>query len=556
MPKNPQSGKSLNDSLLDQLKDIQDRLTKLEIQVKKLSSAKIQAVESDQDQKYLDELQFYPGGIKKENLESGIGEYGMAWLGNIVLLFGIIFIIQLLDNNGVRFLSILSGIIAIVGAYLLGNNLKGNFPVMATLFNYTGHILLFYVAMKLHYFSSDPLIKGHLPGLIPAAISILGLGYFAYRKRSQILAVIVTLMLMVLAVSTNSLHLMLSMMIVLAITSVFASIRSGWWTNLTLSIFVVYITYLIWLMGNPFINNSIQTVDEHQFSYIYLFAFAFIYSMLALWRSGKNISTHNVNSTIIINGLGFTITIGLAILTFFREDYTLLLGLISVFCIIYAFILRWRGDWKLASVLYALYGFAVLSITVSVIYKFPLAFLLLSIQSLLVVSMALWFRSRFIVIMNLILFTGLLIAYLSAFDSIHTVNFSFAFVALITARIINWKKKRLEIQTEFIRNIYLLFGFIMILVSLYKVVPDKYITLSWTLAALFFFVMSIILSNIKYRWLAITTMIVSAFHFFLFDLKNISLGYRIIALLFLAIISLGISIFYSRRVKIKKAKDE
>jgi hypothetical protein len=163
-----------------------------------------------------------------------------------------------------------------------------------------------------------------------------------------------------------------------------------------------------------------------------------------------------------------------------------------------------------------------LSITIGGIYKFPLAFFLLSIQSLLVVTMALWFRSRFIVIMNSLLFIGLLIAYLAFADPLHSINFSFAIVALVTARILNWKKKRLEIRTELIRNIYLLTGAAMVLYSLHHAVPTQFITLSWALAAVLFFILSVLIHNIKYRWLAIMTMVVTVFYLFIIDLKNIS----------------------------------
>ena len=101
------------------------------------------------------------------------------------------------------------------------------------------------------------------------------------------------------------------------------------------------------------------------------------------------------------------------------------------------------------------------------------------------------------------------------------------------------------------RNIFLISGFIMTLVSLYRAVPSHFVTLSWTLAAGLFFILSLILRNVKYRWLAISTMIVTAFYFFLFDLRHVSIGYRIIALLVIAIISLSFSTFYTRRIKKK-----
>ena len=81
-------------------------------------------------------------------------------------------------------------------------------------------------------------------------------------------------------------------------------------------------------------------------------------------------------------------------------------------------------------------------------------------------------------------------------------------------------------------------------------------TLSWALAALLFFLLSVWIRNIKYRWLSIITMVITVFYLFIVDLKSISLGYRIVALLFLSIISLGISIFYTRRQRIKKNVEE
>ena len=92
----------------------------------------------------------------------------------------------------------------------------------------------------------------------------------------------------------------------------------------------------------------------------------------------------------------------------------------------------------------------------------------------------------------------------------------------------------------------------MVLVSLQKAVPENFVTLSWTLAAMMFFVLSVVIRNVKYRWLGIITLVITVCYLFLVDLSNISLGYRVIALMFIAVISLGISIFYSTRQKSKK----
>jgi predicted RND superfamily exporter protein len=151
---------------------------------------------------------------------------------------------------------------------------------------------------------------------------------------------------------------------------------------------------------------------------------------------------------------------------------------------------------------------------------------------------------------------GLLIAYFVAGEILHGINFSFALVALGTARILNWRKQRLEIRTELIRNLFLFTGAIMVLFSLHEAVPPNFVTLSWTLSAMVFFILSVAIRNMKYRWLAIITMVVTVFYLFIVDLSNISLGYRIVALMFIAAISLGISIFYARRQKSKKEESE
>jgi uncharacterized membrane protein len=89
----------------------------------------------------------------------------------------------------------------------------------------------------------------------------------------------------------------------------------------------------------------------------------------------------------------------------------------------------------------------------------------------------------------------------------------------------------------------------MVLYALFHAVPKQFITLSWTIAALLYFLLSIILKNVKYRYLALGTIICAAFYLFMADLARIEIIYRVLALLFLAAISIGISMYYSNRTK-------
>ncbi len=492
-----------------------------------------------------------PSG-ENESIESRIGEYGMAWLGNIVLLFGIMYLTQLLHKGGHQVTSVIFGLASIAGVYAAGYYSRKSFPYMSRLFNYNGHILLFITAMRIHVLPGSRIIENHLVGEGVVLLVLIVLIYLAFRNKSQVHVVIVWIMAVITAIASNSTSLMLLPMVGVALTAIFFASRNNWWTGLIISIGLVYFTFLIWIAGDPIVTGTFKIISAHHYGHIYLFICALLYSSLALFPKSDGTRERFLNASIVLNGLGFSFILGLAVMAFFTHNYYIYFGLIAAFCMGYSIFLQWRGTWRSIASLYAIYSFVALSIAIAGIYKFPLAFFLLSVQSLLVVSMALWFRSRFIVIMNTILFVSLLIAYLVVGDSMASINFSFALVALITARIMNWKKKRLEIKTEWIRNIYLFIGSVMVLYSLQRAVPPHFVTLSWTLAALLFFVLSVLIHNIKYRWLAIMTMIATVLYLFIIDLKNISLGYRIVALMFIAVISLGISVFYTRRLKSKK----
>ena len=74
------------------------------------------------------------------------------------------------------------------------------------------------------------------------------------------------------------------------------------------------------------------------------------------------------------------------------------------------------------------------------------------------------------------------------------------------------------------------------------------------MAALLFFAVSLLIKNVKYRYMALATIISAAFYLFRVDLARIEIAYRVIAFMFLAIISIGISVYYTR--KIRKPEDQ
>jgi hypothetical protein len=303
-------------------------------------------------------------------------------------------------------------------------------------------------------------------------------------------------------------------------------------------------------MGHP-----MQAVATHQYNLVYLFSYSAIFSVVALIRQ-KGFFPDNVYvSSVILNGMSFSFIILLVVLTFFQENYIVLFIAISVFCLFFSILLKIRTERPFAPSFFACYSFMALSVAVYGFANLPDAYFYLALQSLLVVSMALWFRSRIIVVMNTLLYLGILILFLIIESPTNMINIAFTIVALLTARILNWQKERLTLKTEIYRNVYLFTAFIMVLFSLYHALPGQYITVSWTVAAALFFILSIVLHNIKYRWMAIVTILVTGVYLFIVDLAHMEVGYRIVAFLFFAVISFSASLYYTKRIK-KKVSSE
>ena len=486
---------------------------------------------------------------EEKGIESQIGRFGLAWLGNIVLLFGIVFLTQYMMNIGYRIFSLLIGYIAsALMIFLAGYIRRTNFH-LASIFRIKALLLLFYITVRLHFFSVSPLIsqKG-ISILLLLLLTVLQI-YLSLRNKSQTFAAIGVFFAMSTSILGDSTNLTLSIVIIISAAIIYLNQRYNWEPLVIVTIFLSYFIFILWLFGNPLMSHNMEMISEHHFGIIYLVLLGACFSIVAIFRKNDSLSDEFYISVLIVNGILFTILLLLMVLKFFSTSYVSLFSAITAGCLIYSIILHSKSDWNFACAFYALYGFMAMSIALYGIFGFPVVYLLLSVQSLLVVYLALLFRNRLIIIMNSILFLTILISYLLSSKNHDGINFCFAFIALISARIINWKKSRLHIETDLIRNLYMIEGFLIMLWALSHAVPKQFITFSWSMMALLYFLISLILKNIKYRYMALGTMICSAFYLFIVDLARIELIYRILALLFLATISIGISIYYTNRIK-------
>jgi hypothetical protein len=494
-----------------------------------------------------------PGEVEliddEEGLESTIGRFGLAWMGNIVLFFGITFLDQYLSNKGQPLISALIGYSSAISIFLLSRFLKKSNESLAFLFKINGQLLLFYTTIRLHFFSASPLI-GQKYITITLLLLIIGYQvYWAIRNKSQALSAISVIFILTTAIITDSTHLMLSLVTITAMVSVYYFFRFKWQPLVFVTIILTYVSFFMWIFGNPLMGHPMAMISDHHNGIAYLFLLGGCYSSILLFRQKESYSDDFYVGVTFTNGIIFTLLLFLTVLKFFSNDYVSLFGIITICCLLFSVLLHARSEWNFAAAFYALYGFMAMSIALYGLFGFPKVYLLLSFQSLVVVTMALWFRNRLIVVMNSLLFLAILLVYFVSSKPVDSVNFSFAIISLVSARVINWQRSRLEIKTDFLRNLYLFEGFVMVMLALYHAIPKHLITLSWIMAALLYFVLSFILKNIKYRYMALGTMICAALYLFIVDLAQIELIYRVLALLVLSAISIGISMYYFSRVK-------
>jgi uncharacterized membrane protein len=219
-------------------------------------------------------------------------------------------------------------------------------------------------------------------------------------------------------------------------------------------------------------------------------------------------------------------------------------------------VLFWiRERSKYSTFFYSLLGYTALSVAILYYFRMPDSLVWLCWQSLLVISTALWFRSKIIVVANFIIFLMIFMGYLGFARDIGLASLSFGMVGLLSARIMNWQRSRLELKTELMRNLYLISAFFTIPYALYFNVPKGYIALSWMAVAIIYYLMSVVLRNKKYRWMALSTILLTVIYILIIGIAQLDPVYRIISFIIIGVVLLTTSIIYTR-IKAKNDNNE
>jgi hypothetical protein len=527
------------------LEAIQEAIKNLEARVSKLEKNQeaIQVFSSDEKApRDYDQIQEKKDEV---SLEFRIGQYWLAQVGAIVLLIGTAFFISYPLPGFPPLIAIIFGYSAVSGLLILSLSWRKTYKYLSQILFGGSLVLLYFATLRLHFISEHPVLRQKSLGLILLVIVLFIDLFLSIRKKSEVLAAIILVLFYITSLFGDTAPITFSLIIITSAISAYLLLSYNWRMLAAMSVILAYAGHLVWLFNNPLIGRPFQARSSPDGNWIYLIAYGTVFAIAAVIQEKKQ--TNVVFDTLfsVFNGSGFFV-IGLVnVLNYYRNEENLFGFLTAIFFISLALLTRKIVTKANSASIYACFGFIALTISIFAQFSSPDYFIWLGWQSLLVIVIAIWFRSRIIVLANISIYSGIYLWYLLTVPSNNLVNLSYAIAALLSARILNWKKTRLELKTDLIRNLYLASAFIIVLYGLEHAVPDKFVSLSWLGASFLYFAISLILKNKKYRWMAILTIFAAVIHVFVIDLSRFGPGFRVILFVVVGIMLVLFSLAYA-----------
>ncbi len=529
------------------LKNLEERVSRLEVVIQRLQLPKTNeqfvnevAVQSKNLSSASDQAE------KNEDLfELKVGQFWLAKIGVIVFTIGIASILILPFQNFPSFLPSAIGLAASLLILGFSKFWNKNNNYMVNYLMGSGIVTLFISVLRLHFFSTSPIITNdYILALLLLVIITLSM-FLAVKKNTQGIAALGTILLSATALVSNNSVMTFLLLILLSLSTVYFNKKFNWLILFWVGIFGTYISHLIWYLNNPLLGNELGFRTESQYNIIFLLAYLIIYAL------GNLPSDSNIKEDLQTSSISFfncALFDGLFVLILFTSNANAGFHLLAALVLITISIIYWtKQQSKYSTFLYSMSGYLTLSIAIVLLTPHPDYYFWLGLQSVLVISTAIWFRSKIIVVANFIIFITIILAYLiTEFHSGLTLV-TFGIIALVSARILNWKQMRLELKTEQMRNIYLLVGLLVIPYALYRSVNIEYVSLTWIALSLSYYILSILLKTKKYRWMALITLLLTVGYSFILGLSSSDTSFKIISFLSVGIALIITSVIYSRK---------
>lgn len=495
------------------------------------------------------------GNERRDALELSIGENWFPKVGIIILVLGVIFLLLLPYENLPPYLPTIIGFVLAAIFIFLSSKWKSQFENVSKYVFGGSLIILYFSVMRLYYFADERAIQSEFIIILLLTVIVLINLFLAVLRKSIFIASFNLVLGCLTLLLSDSKIFALSALIMVALFSLAAKIKLSWDKLLPVGLVLTYITFLFILVGNPIVSGKFKLMDGSILQEFFLLIYIIIFAA-AVYFNQNDYKESNVLilSTLLNTSLGFGLFLLLTLSS--KSPQTPINHYIASAVFLTISALYWtKYKSQYSTFFYAIFGYTSLSVGIILMFSFPTYFVVLSWQSLLVISTAIWFRSKFIIVANFVIYLIIFIAFLILAGEVSLISLSFGVVALVSARILNWQKKNLELKTEMMRNAYLTSAFFIIPYSLYHSVPKDYLILSWLGVSLFYYVMSRVLQNFKYRWMGHLTLIITVFYTLIIGTVELEPVLRVITFIITGITLIVISLVYTKS-KLKNVSQE
>ena len=491
---------------------------------------------------------------REEELEYQVGQNWFAKAGIVILAIGMALLLTFPLEGLPSYVPALTGYVLVAGLFVLSHLWRESYPLLSKYLYGGGMALLYFATLRLFFFSPIPSLgAASTEGIILLLAVSCVIITLALRRHSHYLLALAITTAMLSALLTGSPWVVSVVIPLLAVFISYVRVRFSAPGLFLYGLIATFVTVLLWAMNNPLLGNPIRLVGQPAISVPVLLLSILAFGMGTLLRRDNLEEDYTVGmETGIIGILGYGVFLwltGTAEHAFSIDAHFLASGAFLGLAV--AFWVRSRST--IATFVFAMFGYLALSVAIVKKFESPDIFVWLSLQSVVVVATAVWFRSRFIVLANFIIYLVIIAAYLVMTKEESGIILVFGIVALLSARILNWQQHRLELKTGSMRNAYLGTAFMVFPYALYHLVPHQYVSLSWIGIALLYYLLNVVIKAQKYRWMGHLTLMLTVLYILIIGIIQLEPAYRLVSFLVLAIALLTVSMVFTRLRARKRA---
>lgn len=496
------------------------------------------------------------GDSEGEELEFVVGQAWFSKAGVVILTLGVGFLLALPYPGSPAAAPAFVGIVLAAAMLRLATRAAWTPVALAPVMRLAGLGLGYFAVLRLYHFGAESVLVASSSGGRALMIGVVAAGVvLGWRQRSPGLTAIALLAGFGAALFGGGTWYALGVMTALVFT-VAAVSRAMMWRWLPLvGAALAHCTYLVWALGNPFRSGGIHLVTEVPLAPLCLLINTSILALVALAQLRDRGEEAVTNSAALVNcGVGYPIFLLHTFAAYpgmlapaHAAAFVVFLGLAGLFWV--------RVRSRVSTFFYAMTGYAGLTAAILKLAPVPDMFVWLSLESVVVVATAIWFRSRFIVVTNFGIYVAIVLAYVVLAKSETGISLGFGVVALLSARILRWQQRRLELKTELMRNAYLTSAFIIFPYAMYHLVPNRHVALAWVGLAVTYYMLNLVVRSPKYRWMGHATLLLTTVYLTFIGFSRSEPAYRIVSFLVLGSVLLGVSLAFTRARR-RKAEQE